>query len=124
MHENKNLDTHMTIHEIRHLVEKLIDDRDWGQFHDAKNLSMDIAIEAGELMEHFVWTESNNVSEQFEKNRNEIEQEIADVLIVAISLCNQYNIDISTIVTKKLELIAQKYPIEKAKGKSTKYTKL
>jgi len=122
MHEK--LDTQTTLHDLKVLVKKLIDDRDWNQFHDAKNLSMDIAIEAGELMEHFVWTDSKDVQQVLEKNREEIEHEVADVLLVTISFCNQYNIDISTIITKKLELIAQKYPIEKAKGKSTKYTKL
>jgi dCTP diphosphatase len=125
MHEKqKKLDTQTTLHDIKVLVKKLIDDRDWNQFHDAKNLSMDIAIEAGELMEHFVWTDSKDVQQVFEKNREEIEHEVADILLVTMSFCNQYNIDINTIVTKKLELIAQKYPIEKAKGKSTKYTKL
>lgn len=117
-------DAKITLGDIKSQVKQLVDDRDWGQFHDAKNLSMDIAIEAAELMEHFVWAKSDEINAVFEKNREEIEHELADVLVVAISLCNQYNIDMSSIISKKLALIAQKYPIEKAKGKSTKYTKL
>jgi len=117
-------DTQTTLEDVKVFIKKFIDDREWSQFHDAKNLSMDIAIEAGELMEHFLWTDTASVQKTFDESRPDIEDELADVIIGAICFANQYNIDINSIVMRKMAANALKYPVEKAKGVTTKYTKL
>ena len=93
-------------------------ERDWEQFHDAKNLALSISIEASELNECFLWKNAD------EADRNKVEEELADVFLCAIMLADKYDIDIKDICLKKIERNAQKYPVEKAKGKSTKYDDL
>ena len=93
-------------------------ERDWEQFHDAKNLALSISIEASELNECFLWKNAD------EADRTKIEEELADVFLCAIMLADKYDIDIKDICLKKIERNAQKYPVEKAKGKSTKYDEL
>lgn len=90
-------------------------ERDWEQFHDAKNLAMSISIEAAELNECFLWKSAE------EADRNKIEEELADVFLCAIMFADKCDINIKEICLKKIERNAQKYPVEKAKGKSTKY---
>jgi len=93
-------------------------ERDWEQFHDAKNLALSISIEASELNECFLWKNAD------EADRTKIEEELADVFLCAIMLADKYDIDIKDICLKKIERNAQKYPVEKAKGKSIKYDEL
>lgn len=114
-----------TVQEIKELVNKFIAEREWNQFHNAKNMSMQIASEAAELMDHFLWEESTAaINEKVKTNRQEIEQEVADVVIGIICLCNEYGIDLSSAIKDKLEHNAKKYPVEKSRGNTTKYTKL
>jgi NTP pyrophosphatase (non-canonical NTP hydrolase) len=89
-------------------------DRDWDQFHSPENLAKSISIEAGELLECFQWTN--------QYNRERVIDELADIVNYAILLADKLEVDIEEIVLKKLEINAKKYPIEKAKGKSTKYS--
>lgn len=100
--------------------------RDWEQFHSPKNLSMAIAAEAAELMEHFLWQspEQSHADMDTEKVRSEVEQELADILIFAIEFANITGMDIAGIIEAKMKQNAEKYPVEKAKGRSEKYTKL
>jgi len=103
------------------IVQKLRDfnrERDWEQFHDAKNLALSISIEASELNECFLWKNAE------EANRAKVEEELADVFLCAIMLADKYGIDIKDVCLKKIERNAQKYPVEKAKGKATKYNEL
>ena len=93
-------------------------ERDWEQFHDAKNLALSISIEASELNECFLWKKAE------EADRAKVEEELADVFLCAIMLADKYDIDIKDICLKKIEKNAQKYPVEKAKGKATKYDEL
>jgi NTP pyrophosphatase (non-canonical NTP hydrolase) len=93
-------------------------ERDWEQFHDAKNLALSISIEASELNECFLWKNAD------EADRAKVEEELADVFLCAIMLADKYDIDIKDICLKKIEKNAQKYPVEKAKGKATKYDEL
>ena len=93
-------------------------ERDWEQFHDAKNLALSISIEASELNECFLWKNAD------EADRTKVEEELADVFLCAIMLADKYDIDIKDICLKKIERNAQKYPVEKAKGKATKCDKL
>lgn len=118
-------DKKTTVEELKTFIKEFKAARDWDQFNTPKNLSMAIAIEAAELMEHFMWTENAQASEaQLEKKREEIERELADIFVYMLSLCSGYNIDLSKAFERKMALNAQKYPVAKAKGNSTKYTDL
>ena len=91
-------------------------ERDWDQFHTEENLAKSISIEAGELLECFQWDSSYDCEEVCE--------ELADVLSYCIMLADRMNVDNEEIVLSKLEETKLKYPVDKAKGISTKYTKL
>jgi NTP pyrophosphatase (non-canonical NTP hydrolase) len=99
-------------------------ERDWAQFHDPKNLAEAISIEAGELLENFLWKttdQSRNLSIEELKN---VKEELADIFIFLSYLCDEYKIDLLCEVKKKLDINEAKYPINKAKGSSKKYTAL
>ena len=99
-------------------------ERDWGQFHDPRNLSAALAIEAAELQEIFLWAKDADLTSRVEARNIAIEQELADIAIVLSYLCNDLEIDINDAVRKKLEINRLKYPIEKARGSSKKYDEL
>lgn len=102
--------------ELETKIVKFAEDRDWLQFNTPENLAKSISIEAGELLECFQW---NN-----KYDKDELKYEIADVMNYCILLCHQIDVDPKKIILDKMEISAEKYPIEKAKGKSDKYTKL
>ena len=100
---------------------KFRDERDWQQFHDSKNLALAISIEAAELNELFLWkdkAESENV------DISKLKEELADILSFAFLLANKHNLDPFEIISEKIRRNAAKYPIDKAKGKATKYNEL
>ena len=92
-------------------------ERDWNQFHSPENLAKSISIEAGELLECFQWNSENY-------NKEEVCEELADVFTYCIMMADKLNVDPEEIILKKLEKTKKKYPVEKAKGVSTKYNKL
>lgn len=97
------------------------DERDWKQFHDSKNLALAISIEAAELNELFLWKEkptSENV------NIEKIKEELADILSYAFLLAEKHQLDPFEIIADKIKKNGEKYPVEKAKGKSDKYNDL
>ena len=102
--------------ELESKIVKFVKERDWLQFNTPENLAKSIAIEAGELLECFQW--NNNY------NKDELKYEIADVMNYCILLCHQIGVNPKEIVLEKMEISAEKYPIEKAKGNSIKYDKL
>ena len=102
--------------ELQEKIEKFTEERDWEQFHSPENLAKSIAIEAGELLECFQWDNNYNI--------DEVKDELADVLNYCIQMATKLGVDPKQIVLDKLEKNAKKYPIEKSKGKSTKYDKL
>lgn len=108
-----------TINDLKQIVEKFVAERDWHQFHNAKNLSMAIAVEAAELMEHFIWAE--NATSFDEKKRTEIEHELVDILFAVLAFANRHAIDLVTAFNEKHKIRAEKYPVELAKGRSDKY---
>ena len=120
----KDADTHLQ--EIKDRVLAFAKERDWEQFHAPKNLSMAIAAEAAELMEHFLWQspEASHSDMKAENLRSRVEEELADVFIYAIEFANVTGIDVATIIDTKMNRNAEKYPVEKAKGRSVKYTEL
>ena len=112
-------DSTTTISELRQLVNSFVEERDWHQFHSPKNLSMAMAIEAAELMEHFQWLtieQSRDTKIQPEK-LHDIGEELADVLCYALAMANSLEIDISQVVQKKMEKNRLKYPAETFRGK-------
>ena len=119
-------DATTTVAILRERVMAFARERDWEQFHSPKNLSMALAAEAGELMEHFLWTESRVSLDTVRdpKRRSRIEEEIADVVIYALEFANIAGIDLSAAIESKLASNARKYPVEKAKGRADKYTEL
>jgi NTP pyrophosphatase (non-canonical NTP hydrolase) len=107
--------------ELLSLLEKFRDERDWGQFHDSKNLALALSIEAAELNELFLWKKE---SESEAVDRERLREELADVFAYAIMLAGRHGLDVSEIVKEKIGKNAQKYPVEQSKGKSNKYKDL
>ena len=100
------------------LIIKFRDERDWKQFHNSKDLSLALSIEAAELNELFLWKNSEDV------NEDRLKEELADILIYALLLSKQYDLNIEEIILSKLEINSNKYPVEKSRGKSSQYTEL
>ncbi|MDD4827928.1 MAG: nucleotide pyrophosphohydrolase [Bacteroidales bacterium] len=106
------------------IIKKLIDfrnERDWEQFHDARNLSLALMLEAAELNELFLWKKEDQIKDI---DVDRLKEELADVLVYAFFLAEKYNLDIFQIVEEKMIRNGQKYPREKAKGTAKKYTEL
>ena len=97
-------------------IDKFNKERDWDQFHSPENLAKSISIEAGELLECFQW--NNNF------NKDEVCEELADVFTYCIMMADKLGVDPKEVVLKKLDKTRKKYPVDKAKGVSTKYNKL
>lgn len=120
-------DTNTNIQVLKDLLKKFRDKRDWSQFHDPKNLAEAISIEAGELQELFLWKDKNTVVEKIKddpKFKEEVGEELADVIIFCLNFANATDLDVTAIVKDKIEKADKKYPVEKAKGNATKYTDL
>jgi len=106
--------------ELREMVRQFVDARDWRQFHSPKNLTMALAIEAAELMEHFQWISgdaSRTLGEDPEQLRA-VGEELADVLCYGLAIANELNIDVSTAMRDKMEKNKLKYPAEEFRGRS------
>jgi NTP pyrophosphatase (non-canonical NTP hydrolase) len=119
-------DSATTLAELKKRVLSFARERDWEQFHAPKNLSMALAAEAAELMEHFLWAspeESRAVALDPAK-RARIAEELADVVIYALEFANATDLDVAANIEAKIEANARKYPVEKARGRSAKYTEL
>ncbi len=107
--------------DIEEIIKKLKDfrdERDWAQFHNAKDLALAINVEAGELLELFLWKDANDASKE------KIKEELADVFSFAFLLADKYGLDVKQIILEKIEQNGEKYPVEKAKGTAKKYTEL
>jgi len=119
-------DSETCIQEIKDNVLAFARAREWEQFHSPKNLSMAIAAEAAELMEHFLWqsADQSRGDMETEKLRAKVEEELADIFIFAIEFANVTGIEIAEVIEAKMRRNAEKYPVEKARGRSEKYTDL
>ena len=113
-------------HSILKKIQKFRDDRDWAQFHNAKDMAAGIAIEAAELQELFLWKNRQEVEVYIKdkKNVEKISYELADIFSYAFELAENLGIDIEKSIEKKMRKNALHYPVQKAKGKHTKHTKL
>ena len=101
---------------IRRIL-KFSEDRDWDQFHTPSNLAKSISIEANELLECFQWSDDGY-------DINEVKEELADVLVYCVDMLDKLNLDADVIINEKMDKNEAKYPVEKARGKATKYNKL
>jgi len=113
-----------TIQDVQDAVETFVNEREWQPFQTPKNLVMALTGEVGELVEHFQWLTQEESSELSTEQKSEVIDEMADVFIYLIRLADKLDIDLISAAEQKLEKNRAKYPIEKAKGNQTKYTKL
>ena len=107
--------------EIQEITDALVEfrnKRDWEKFHNAKDLSIAISIEASELMEEFLWKSPQQADQQ------KIREELADIFIYAFLIAEKYKFDIKDIIYNKIQLNDKKYPVKKSKGNAKKYNKL
>lgn len=107
--------------ECNEIIEALLsfrNERDWEQFHNPKDLALAINVEAGELLELFLWKNAT------EANKEKVKEELADVFAYAFLLAEHYNLDVKDIILEKIKKNGEKYPIEKAKGNAKKYDEL
>ena len=104
--------------EIIQALLKFRNERDWEQFHNPKDLALAINVEAGELLELFLWKNANEAKEE------KIKEELADVFAFAFLFAEKYKFDVKEIILEKIKRNAEKYPVEKAKGTSKKYNEL
>ena len=106
------------IKELTEALHKFRDERDWVQFHNPKDLALAINIEAGELLEAFLWKSSEQA------DTDKVKEELADVFAFAFLLAEKYDFNVKQIVLEKIEKNALKYPVTKSKGIAKKYTEL
>ena len=118
-------DTKTTVAKLKALSAKFVHERDWRQFHGAKNLSMAIVGEAAELMELFMWAkDAEHAAAIVQEKHQAVKEELADILNGVLMFADEFGIDLSSALEEKIEKNAVKYPIEKAKGVGKKYTDL
>ncbi len=115
-------DRQTTLQELKDRMSAFVRERDWEQFHTPKNLSMSIAIEAAELMEHFQWLTVEQSKSLAPEALSDIGEELADIVIYSLSLANTLGLDLSETILAKMEKNIRKYPKEKVRGKAHKYT--
>ena len=116
---NHPSDESTTVQDLRQMVNEFVSEREWEKFHSPKNITMALAIEAAELMEHFQWCtieESRATNEDSEKLAA-VGEELADVLCYGFALANTLGIDVSETMRKKMQKNREKYPVEKFLGK-------
>lgn len=121
------MDKETKIQQMKDLLMKFREDRGWGKFHDPKNLAEAISIEASELQEHFLWKTSDESVEKLKndkKFREEVGEELADVIMYCLNFANSTEIDVATIIKDKIEKNAKKYTIDKSHGNAKKYNQL
>lgn len=105
--------------EMRELMDEIrtfTEERDWDQFHSPVNLAKSISIEAGELLECYQWSDQANIEK--------VKEELADVMNYSLMLADKLNLDPAEIIRQKIKRNAEKYPVEKSKGRSDKYDQL
>ena len=123
---NELSDTTTTILRLKERVQKFVEDREWGKYHNSKDLAISITVEASELLELFQWVREKDLEKLLRDAHKftRLEEELADIMILCFNLANVTDIDISRAVMKKIEKNEAKYTVELVKGNYEKYTKL
>lgn len=119
-------DNQTTIAQLKEQIREFCSQRDWDQYHNAKDLAIGVATEAAELLEHFRFRPPEECEALFRDpdRRQAIAHELADVLYFALRLAERYGIDVAAATEDKLRVNAEKYPVDKARGRNAKYTEL
>jgi len=113
--------------DIQKLTEALVkfrDARNWKQFHNPKDMAISLSLEAAEVLEHFQWKSPGEIETYLKEQKGDVAEELADVLYWVLLMSHDLNVDIGEAFEKKMVKNEAKYPIDKAKGKHTKYTDL
>lgn len=105
-------------------IQNFVDAREWRKYHNAKDLAVAIAAEAGELMQHFVWQQEDQIEKRLEKNREEIASEIADVAILLFEFADNLGLKLGDVMEAKIAHNDVRYPVEKSRGNNLKYSEL
>ena len=105
-------------------LRNFMEERDWKQFHNPKDLAIALSLEASELLEHFLWKNGEEVSSRVASHGEDIRDEAADIGIYLMELCDVMGVDLVEAMSTKLDKAGLKYPVDKAKGTSRKYTEL
>ena len=113
-----------TLGELLELANRFRDERDWRQFHNAKDAAISLVLEAAELLEHTQWKNGAPLADAMQRNRAEVADELADIFYWVLVMAHDLGIDLGDAFKQKLLKNAEKYPIEKAKGLAVKYTEL
>ncbi len=113
-----------TIQDLQKIIIQFRDKRNWKQFHNPKDVALSLVLEAAEVLEHFQWKDRREVENYVNQHKGEIGDELADVFYWVLLLTHDLNIDISNALKRKIKKNERKYPIKKARGKHTKYTRL
>lgn len=116
---NQNL-----FHELQETIRAFVDERDWDQFHNLKDLSISLSLEASEVLEHFQWKNSEEMDAHAVSHKDDIGEELVDVLYFTLLLANKLDIDLSAAFKQKMQKNAEKYPVDRAKGNHKKHTEL
>ncbi len=105
-------------------IKKFRDERDWMQFHNPKDMAISLSLEAAEVLEHFQWKSPDEMDVYVKTHRDEIGDELADVAKYLFEIADNLGVDLAQTIEKKMAKDAKHYPIEKSRGRHTKYTKL
>lgn len=108
--------------ELRTRINQFVKERDWDQFHSPKNLAMAMIVEAAELVEHFQWDTLEESRQLDDEKREQVGQELADTFVYLLRIAEVTGIDLIEAANRKIDLNAQKYPVDKVKGSNKKYT--
>ncbi len=119
-------DSRTTIGELKRLIQEFVDERDWGKYHNSKDIAIAINVEAGELLELFEWVRENEIPGLLDDpdKRRHLGEEMADVLILCLNLAAVNGFDVAETVGRKLAMNRAKYPVELVRGNYRKYTEL
>lgn len=113
-----------SLQRLRDRLREFAAEREWERFHTPKNLAMALAGEAGEVIEHFQWLSAEESGALPPDVRDEVALELADVLLYLVRLADVLGVDLAAAADRKLSINAKRYPVERARGKADKYTKL
>jgi NTP pyrophosphatase (non-canonical NTP hydrolase) len=115
-------DNNTTLQALKAIASQFVLERDWRQYHGAKNISMNLAVEAAELMELFTWVKDKHGAEKIvQEKREAVKHELADILFSLLIFADEYNIDLAEAFKEKMIHNAEKYPVELCKGINKKY---
>lgn len=122
-----NTDQNTNLAKLKQLCQQFSDERNWEQYHNPKDLAMALSIEAGELTEHFLWQDNQQIAQRLNQDakfREQVGDELADVIIYCLQLAIRADYDVTSIIASKMGKNALKYPVEKAKDTAKKYDEL